>query len=273
MPDHAAIVPTSAGPVGAVVSVPAEETRDAVALLQGGGAPCRAGVNAHWTRMARDLAERGVAVLRFDFASEGESTMVGESVPREIGWRRDTDLELLREIVPWFTEVVGVERLLIAGSCHGARVGMDLGAEDPRVKGVFITVPYLWNTPPHLRSDKQVMRQRSLPRANELFDRGSSDVAAQRQTVGEVEAVLDSSPLEECFIENCQAALEHGPVWILIGEGDSQKPVELQERLGAGGERLEVEIVPQTIIHPVTHPEVQELVTDRMRERILGVLD
>jgi dienelactone hydrolase len=273
MTDHAAIVPTSAGPVGAIVSEPEGEPRGALALLQGGGAPCRAGINAHWTRLARDLAELGVAVLRFDFAGEGESTMVGERVPREIGWRRNTDLELLREIVPWFRERAGVEELLVAGSCHGARVGLDLAAEDPRVRGVFAVVPYLWNTPPQLRSDKQAMRQKSLPRASELFDSGSSEVAVQRTLAGEVEAELDESPLEECFVDNCRAALAHGRVWMLIGEGDSQKPVELKERLDGEATGLDVEVVPETIVHPVTHPEVQELVTARITEKVLAALD
>ena len=272
MTDRAAIVPTSEGPVGAILSEPDGEPRGALVLLQGGGAPCRAGVNAHWARFGRDLAERGIAVLRFDFAAEGESTLAGEEVPREVGWRRNTDLAILRELAPWFRERVGLEELLVAGSCHGARVALDLAAEDPAVRGAFLVVPYLWNTPPNLRSDKQAMRQKSLPRASELFDSGSSDVAAQRSAVGEVEAALDESPLEECFVESCRAALAHGPVWILIGEGDSQKPVELKQQLGADGERLEVEVVPETIVHPVTHPEVQGLVTARLAKRLADAL-
>jgi dienelactone hydrolase len=272
MRDHAAIVPTSAGPVGAIVSEPDGPARCGLVLLQGGGAPCRAGVNAHWARLGRDLAERGVAVLRFDFAAEGESTMVGEDVPRDVGWRRNTDLAVLGELAPWFREQVEVEDLLLAGSCHGARVALDFAAEDERVKGAFLVVPYLWNTPPRLRQDKQAMRQKSLPRASELFDSGSSDVASQRAAVGEVEAVLDETPLEESFVESCRAALAHGRVWILIGEGDSQKPVELKERLGAEGERLEVEVVPDTIVHPVTHPEIQELVSARLMDHLAGAL-
>jgi dienelactone hydrolase len=270
MRDHAAIVPTTAGPVGAIVSEPDGAVRGGLILLQGGGAPCRAGVNAHWSRLARELAGSGIAVLRFDFAAEGESTLVGEGVAREVGWRRNTDLEVLRELVPWFRERAGVEDLLLAGSCHGARVALDFAAEDSAVKGSFLVVPYLWNTPPYLRLDKQAMRQKSLPRASELFDSGSSVVTAQRETVGEVEAVLDESPLEESFVESCRAALTHGRVWILIGEGDSQKPVELKERLGDDGKRLTVETIPDTIVHPVTHPEIQDLVTARLMEQIVG---
>jgi len=272
MRDRAAIVPTAAGPVGAIVSEPENPARGGIVLLQGGGAPCRAGVNAHWSRLGRDLAERDFAVLRFDFTAEGESTLVGEELEREVGWRHNNDLAILRELAPWFRELSGVVDLLLAGSCHGARLALDLAAEDPHIGGAFLVVPYLWNTPPYLRADKQAMRQKSLPRASELFDRGSSAVATQRETVGEVEAALDESPLEQSFVDSCRAALAHCPVWILIGEGDSQKPVELKERLGTDGERLQVEVVPGTIIHPVTHPEIQELVSARLMERLACTL-
>jgi dienelactone hydrolase len=213
-----------------------------------------------------------VAVLRFDFVLEGDSTMAGEDLPREVGWRRNADLEVLRELAAWFREQAGLGDLLLAGSCHGARIAMDFAAEDPGVTGAFLVVPYLWNLPPNLRADKQVNLQSSLPRASELFDSGSSEVEAQRAYSGEVAALTDESPLEEGLVESCRGALENGPVWILTGEGDSRKPTELKERLGADGDRLEVEVVAGTIIHPVTHPEIQALVHDRLMGRVAGAL-
>lgn len=268
MTDHAAIVPTAFGPVGAIVSMPAGEPRGALMLLQGGGEPCRAGINSCWTRLARELAAEGIAVLRFDFAAEGDSTMVGEDVAREVGWRRNTDLAIAHELAPWLRERAGLRELLVAGSCHGARVGMDLAAADPDVRGSFLVVPYLWNLPPNLRPEKQMHRQKGLPRASELFDRGSSEVRGQRNLVGEVEAITDRSPLEESIVDSCRAAAHHGRIWMLIGEGDSQKPVELRNRLAVEGVELEVEVVPGMIVHPVTHPEVQELVNRRLAEQV-----
>lgn len=273
MTDHAAIVPTSVGPAGVIVSEPDGKPCGTLILLQGGGAPCRAGVNAHWTRLARDLAARGIGVLRFDFAAEGDSSMVGESVPREIGWRRNTDLQLLRELEPWLGERFEIDELLVAGSCHGGRLGLDFAAENARVKGAFLVVPYLWNAPSNLRPDKMAMRQEPMSRASELFDSGSSAVDDQRKAIGEVEAVLDTSALDGSFVSTCRAALAHGPVSMLIGEGDSQKPVELKERLGADGDRLEVDVTPGMIVHPVTHPETQALVTDWLIRRTMSALD
>jgi dienelactone hydrolase len=266
------MVPTSMGPVGAIVSEPEGRPRGCLILLQGGGPPCRAGVNACWTRLAREFAGRGIAVLRFDFAAEGDSTMAGEDVAREVGWRRNTDLAIMHELAAWFRDSVDMTDLLVAGSCHGGRIAMDFAAEDPDVKGTFLVVPYLWNLPPNLRPDKQANKLKSLPRAEELYEHGSSDVQDQRKTVGEVEAVTDRSPLEQSLVASCRDALKRGPVWILIGEGDSQKPVEIRERLGDDAEGLEVEVVRDTIIHPVTHPETQELVSSRLMERVSAAL-
>jgi dienelactone hydrolase len=210
--------------------------------------------------------------LRFDFTCEGDSTIVGEDAVREVGWRRNSDLAILRELASWFRERIGRSDLLLAGVCHGGRLALDFAAEDANVSEALLVVPYLWNVPPNLRPDKEASRQKSLPRASELYDRGSSDVRVQRAAVGEVEAVTDRSPLEESIVETCRRARSHCPVRILIGEGDSRKPVELGDALRADGEPLEVEVVPRTIIHPVTHPEVQAVVTSWLADCVAEAL-
>lgn len=268
MIEQAAILSTSVGPVGAIVSRPEADPRAALILMQGGGPPCRSGVNAVWTRFARELARRGAAVLRFDFAGEGESILAGADIARQVGWRRNADLAIAHELAPWFRRSAGLEELLVVGSCHGGRVAFDFAAEDDGVRGTFLVVPYLWNKPAHMRPDKLAARSKSLPWASELYDYGSSSLRDQRQGPVGIEADTDRSPLEESFVERARALLAGGPAWILIGEGDSQRTVELKRRLGEGGETLEVEVVPDTIIHPVTHPEIQALVTARLLERI-----
>jgi len=112
----------------------------------------------------------------------------------------------------------------------------------------------------------------ALPISHKLFDRANSNVQIQRETVGEVEAIADKSPLEESVVETCRKALKGGTIWMLIGEGDSQKPVELKERVGPSGRRLNVEVIPEMIIHPVTQPEVQELVSTRLIDWVSEVL-
>lgn len=270
MTERAAIVPTGAGPVGAIVSEPEGEVRRGLVLLQGGGPPCRAGINSVWARLARAFADRGVAVLRFDFTAEGESGQVGKDVPREPGWRQDTNLAVLRELGPWFGERMGLGELSLAGSCHGARVAIEYAAVDPAVEESFLIVPYLWTVPPHMLEHKRAMRNRSLPQASELFDRGSSDLAARENGDEEIEAALDRSPLDEGVVETCRQAARNARTHILIGEGDSQKPLALKQRLEAEGERLDVDVAPGMIIHPVTYPEVADAVTGWLANRVLG---
>lgn len=271
MTDTAAIVPTSMGPAGTIVSMPDGRPRGAVVLLQGGGPPCRSGINGNWTRFARQLAQNGVAVLRFDFTREGESATVGRDLKRGIGWRRDCDLAVLHELAPWFRGQAGVEELMVAGSCHGGRVALDFAAEDEGVIATFMIVPYLWNVPPNLRMDKLASRRADLPRATEVFERGSSDMR-DRDPLEEEGEITDDTPLGDNLVESCRKAVKRGPAWILVGEGDSQKPTEIKPRLGSDGDGLEVEVVPSTIIHPITHPEVQELVAGKLMDRVMGVL-
>jgi predicted alpha/beta-hydrolase family hydrolase len=265
MRDHAAIIPTSVGPIGAIVSVPDDRPRRAAIALQGGGPPCRAGVNGGWAQQARELAARGIATLRFDFAWEGESTIAGEDVRRELGWRRTMDPTILREAAAWFLERLGLPELLLIGSCYGGRLALDFAAEqtDSEIVAAFLVVPYLWNVPPNLKPDKQSARQEPFTQAEKQFDRAHSDVRLQREAVGEVEAVTDTLPLESSVVDACRAALNACPIRILIGEGDSQKPIELKSRLGETSGRLEIEVVPNMIIHPATQPHVQAFVFER----------
>jgi len=71
--DHAVLIPTSEGPVGGIVSEPRGEPRAGLVLLPGYGRPARSGINSFWSRIARDLAARGAAVLRVDYSREGET--------------------------------------------------------------------------------------------------------------------------------------------------------------------------------------------------------
>jgi dienelactone hydrolase len=250
--DHAVVVPTSRGPAGAIVSEPEGERRGALALLQGVGQPCRAGVNAIWTRIARELAALGLVVLRFDFACEGESTPAGRDVPRARAWRRSTDLTMLREIVPWFLQRSGEHRLLLAGSCHGARVAFEFAATEPAASGAFLVVPYLHDREPNLLG---AVEEEVPPFLEDHWVTGATLTA--------------ESELRGGF----RACLERGPVWALLGEEETGQ-MQPFARLPAGaGGRLELEVVPGIAeLHPVSSPDQQEAVRGRLVRRVAGAL-
>lgn len=251
MKEHALLIPTAAGPVGAVVHEAAGDRLGAIVLLQGLGPAARAGVNAIWTRTARDLAALGLVVLRFDFAREGDSTLAGREIPEDIGWRRSTDLAMLRDVVPWFLERAGERELLLAGSCHGARVALEFAAYDPVARGLFLIVPYLWHREPHLRKD---------PSAEDPPD---------------LEPVPANGPVlstDEDILAGFRAALGRGPVWVLVGEGEEEQVLPVAGQLEDAGSPLELEVAPGMPLHPVGHPEQQATARRRLVDRVGATL-
>lgn len=243
MSDHPVLIPTSMGPVGGVVSEPDGERRGAMVLLQGAGRPARSGVNSFWTRTARDLAGRGIVVLRFDYAAEGESTEVGEgehaalktalaSGPRG---RAELDLHLLSEIVPWFrAELDGTDPFL-AGSCQGARMAIEFAAKaGGPIPPTFLIAPYLRK--PDVTAKKTAPRsgwlRRSRPRKPD--------------------------PIDPLVVSCLEATLEHASSWILVGERDEPDISLLLDRLGPAAISLELETAPGAALHFLDQPDIQQ---------------
>src|ERR1044072_1965173 len=193
MSEHAVLIPTRLGPVGGIVSEPTSTQRGALILIQGLGSPGRAGVNANWTQLARDLARLGLVVLRFDLAHEGDSTATAPDVPHGEGWRRSTDLAMLREIAPWFLQHTGERELLLAGSCHGGRVALEFAATESAARGLFLITPYLWSRQPSKRHG-------AAPPPEPVAGGGPTLNTEAERPAG------------------FSACLERGPVWVLVGE-------------------------------------------------------
>lgn len=238
--------------MGAVISEPQGEPRGALILLHGGGPPCRAATNALCTRLARDLASLGLIVLRFDFVSEGDSTMVGRDVPREGGWRRTVDLYLLRRMASWFRERTGELQLLLAGVCYGARLGLEFAATDTAAKGLFLVAPYLWHREPHLLDADE----KDVP---PLLD-------GKTWSGG---TTLDS---DDDLFEGFRACLARGPVWVLAGQGEDV-PVRPFEHCFANATRpMELDFVADMPLHPVIHRLQQATVRQRLIDRVTRAL-
>jgi dienelactone hydrolase len=246
--EHPVLLPTQIGPVGGIVTEPSGEQRGAFVLLQGIGPPARAGINALWASVARELSSLGLVVLRFDFACEGDSTLAGAEVERGVGWRRSADLAILRELAPWFLERTGESDLLLAGSCHGGRVALEFAASEPIARGLFLIAPYLWHREPHLgRKPKEGEPAKIEP------------VAANGPVLG------DDDDLHAGF----RTALTRGPVYVLVGEGEEVDYVRpFGERLQESGPTFELEVAPGMPIHPVGHPHQQAIARRWLLDRV-----
>jgi dienelactone hydrolase len=247
--DHPVIIPTSRGGVSAIVSRPVARQRGAFALLQGAGPPCRAGINAVWTRAARELAALGLAVIRFDFACEGDSTPIGQDVPRIRAWRRSIDLSIMREITPWFLERCGEEALSVAGSCHGARVALEFAATESVTNGAFLLVPYMRDREPHMRT----LPEDEVP---PLLDELEWATGPTLNSEGEITHGL-------------RAALSRGPVWVLVGEDEAEEVRPFQRFLMDAERPLELEVLPgMAELHPVGTLSQQETALRRLVDRV-----
>src|SRR5206468_3179120 len=67
-------VPSRGERIGAVIAVPDADPRGLVLLMPGGGGAPRAHRYAMYTKVARGLAERGIASVRMDWRGVGDST-------------------------------------------------------------------------------------------------------------------------------------------------------------------------------------------------------
>lgn len=251
--DHPVLVPTSKGPAGAIVSEPEGTARAALLLFQGGGPPARCGVNAIWTRIARRLAGLGMVVLRFDFGCEADSAPIGAGAERGPAWRSAVDLPLTHEVSDWFHERVGAG-ILMAGSCYGARLALEVAVEKPWVDGVFLVTPYLAG----------VRRKRAAPPDN---------AAAKAMAELPNPPQNQNDRLSAVAIDSSRALAERGtPLWMLIGERDAPHALELQQRVRTEAGGPEVEVAPGIALHPGNDPASQKAIADRMSERVADAL-
>jgi hypothetical protein len=251
MSDHAVIAPTSLGPVGGVVSEPSAPVRAAMVLLQGGARGGRAGVNAVWTRTARRLAELGVAVLRIDYAGDGESFMIG----RERGgpsWKVETDRRLVVESARWFRDRAGARDLFVAGSCYGGRLAIDLAAADPSATELFLVVPYLRSVQ---AQDGRTWRERLM-----------------RMKRGDPPGAGDRVRIEPELLQQLARLGERASTWILMGDRDPPDAFQVESHLRAEGRSIEIDVVPSMALYPVHYPDVQAEVGARLLARVEAAL-
>jgi pimeloyl-ACP methyl ester carboxylesterase len=129
-----------AAPIGAhprmigVVARPARnaQRRSALAvILLGAGLVHHVGPNRLTVRLARRLAGRGLASLRFDHRGIGDSAPRADGKPFEVG-----AVEEVREAMDYVEEQEDVHAFVLLGICSGAQTSLNVALEDSRVVGV-----------------------------------------------------------------------------------------------------------------------------------------
>ncbi len=135
--EHGVFVPVGGRVLGAVVSLPEREPRGVVALTTGGGGALRSHHFAVWTRVARGLAERGIASIRMEHAGVGDSTGVARMDFKEL------PVEDVKAVARFGLEVTGSQHLGLCGNCGGARAALHAARSLPESETLLL----LWMKP------------------------------------------------------------------------------------------------------------------------------
>lgn len=104
-----------------------------VVLLTNAGVLPRQGPHRANVRIARALAELGIASLRFDLAGNGDSLPIGN--PAGLGAQATVDI---KSAMDWAQRQEGADTFLIFGICSGGIFGFNVALADERVAGLFM---------------------------------------------------------------------------------------------------------------------------------------
>ncbi len=223
--------------LGAVVTVPRDGGSTLGVVLLASRARDRAHRNGMWVKAARTLAGDGLYVLRLDYPGVGNST----GSPRMFGmedmpsWAVDDACAFLIDHTP-------VRRILLAGTCYGARVVLDAAPRIPTVDGVAMIVgpimrPLSSRTKLRFRLAGLIGRRARGKDPAAEAGRPAPGARAQRRRI------------DPAFVRTLKRYLARGRVYFLYGDRDvywEELRFTLQ-RLRLTEDRHEVDLVPGEI--------------------------
>ncbi len=104
-------------------------------LMVVGGPQYRAGSHRLYVAIARNLADAGVPVMRFDHGGVGDS---GGSVSEVEGLAREIDAA----ITAFQVRIPGLDELILWGLCDGATAALLYAAASPTIAGLVLVNPW-----------------------------------------------------------------------------------------------------------------------------------
>jgi pimeloyl-ACP methyl ester carboxylesterase len=137
MKEYPVFVPFEGEALASVVTVPDGDPQGLVLLVTGTGAP-RSHRFQLWARVARGLAEHGVASVRMDRLGIGDS---GGRLPESTFGQPPKEQALA--VARFAMRAVGVDRFAVAGNCSGSAVAMAVAADAPECAGAVCILPRL----------------------------------------------------------------------------------------------------------------------------------
>ncbi len=140
--EDAFLFPSGDARLVGIVSMPASDADDATrrprlgVLIAVGGPQYRVGSHRQFVLLARALAARGFATMRFDFAGMGDS----DGVERPF---TEHDDDLRAAIDAFATRVPSVSDVAIWGLCDAASAALMYAPRDPRVRHLVLLNPWV----------------------------------------------------------------------------------------------------------------------------------
>ena len=119
-----------------IVSQPAQAAVTRGVLIVVGGPQYRAGSHRQFTLLARSLAARGIAAMRFDYRGMGDS----EGTLRDF---EDVGADLRAALDCFGAAVPGLRDIALWGLCDGASAIAFYAGGDARVKGIALLNPWV----------------------------------------------------------------------------------------------------------------------------------
>lgn len=143
--EEAVNIPGSQYELPGILSVPEGEADFPAVLLIHGFASDKNEVGGFYSNLAAQLAERGIASLRFDFPGSGDHTVGFESN----NW--STFIRDAGEAFDWLSEQeqIDEERLALVGFSLGGAIASNLAGNDERVEALV-----LWSAAGHMGSSQ-----------------------------------------------------------------------------------------------------------------------
>ena len=134
------------GPQGKLLGVVTRPTHrtvgDVACLMFNFGVTHRVGPRRIQVKLARRLAQQGVATLRFDLSGLGDSQASGTSQSFE-----EQALGDLRQAMDQIESRLGIRRVIVVGLCSGAAHGLQAALADPRIVGLLAFDGYAFTSP------------------------------------------------------------------------------------------------------------------------------
>ena len=139
MKEHAFLFGSSQGLVG-IVTEPSSRSQNAGlgVVFRNAGVIHRVGPCRLYVTLARELANLGCVVARFDHSGVGDSHVRRDGLPFE-----ESSIAEAREAMDWLQRSRGVDRFVLAGLCSGAVTSFDAAVLDLPLKTASATMAAL----------------------------------------------------------------------------------------------------------------------------------